>query len=118
MTDIHGNPEPRRVFVPIPSCRAGDAGSPTPTPYAGLGLLVIVGAVVAFLYVVGLFGAFPRSGLHDAVLAVASGLCFAAGTCWEAVERIPRVGTIVYLLPGLALAVLPFAIDSYLMCVR
>lgn len=57
MTDIYGNPEPRRVYVPVHHYRTGPAA--TITPYPGLGLLVIAGAVVAFLYVVGLFGASP-----------------------------------------------------------
>lgn len=116
MTDIHGNPEPRRVYVPIHYDRIGPAT--TPAPYPGLGLLVIAGAVVAFLYVAGLFGAFPRSGRHDAILAVAFSLCFAAGSYWDLVRRIPRVGRVIYALPALALIVIPYAIDAYLIVRR
>jgi cell division protein FtsW (lipid II flippase) len=114
MTDVWGNPEPHRVLVPLYSYPARHK----PTPYPGLFVLAVISAVVAFLYVVGLISAFPRSGAHDAILAAAFGLCFAAGTRWEAVRKIPCVGTIIYVLPALALAILPFALDFYLMFVR
>jgi hypothetical protein len=76
---------------------------PTPTPFPGLCLLVMADAVVAFLYVVGLVSAFPRSGRHDAILAAAFCLSFAAGVCWDLVKRIPYIGMAIYALPTLAL---------------
>lgn len=90
----------------------------TTTPFPGLCLLVIVQAVIAFLYVVGLMRAFPRSGQHDAILVSFFGLSFAAGLCWEAVKQLPFVGKIVYALPGLALMAGPFVLDFYLIARR
>jgi hypothetical protein len=71
-------------------------------------------AVVAFLYVVGLVRVFPRSDRHDAMLAVAFCLSFAAGLCWESVRRIPYIGRVIYAIPTLALIAVPFGLDVYL----
>ena len=115
MTDIWGNPEPRHIVVPVYHAAPTPA---RPVPYPGLCLLVIVSAVVAFLYVVGLISAFPRSGWHDAIFAAAFGLSFAVGTRWEAVRRIPLIGPAVYALPTYALLAAPFVLDAYLMLRR
>ena len=118
MTDIWGNPEPQRVYVPVyPSA----GGSRDDMPMPGLdhqampAMIVILYALAAGLYVMGLVSAFPRTFWHDALMAAGLIPSFAAAACWPSVRNIPYVGGIVYFLPGLALACAPFALDVYLM---
>jgi hypothetical protein len=115
MTYIPGNPAPHRVNVPVfPNRRTRHAT----TPFPGLCLLVMGWAVAAFLYVVGLVSAFPRSDRHDAILVSAFCLSFSAGLCWEGVKRIPCIGWVIYALPTLALIAVPFGLDVYLIARR
>lgn len=111
MTDIWGNPTPHHVFVPV----YADRPAPRDTPYPGLFLLLVAWTVIAFLYVVGMFRDFPRTGWHDAILAAAFCLSFVVGIGWSAVERIPFIGPFVYVVPILVLGIAPFALDAYLM---
>lgn len=104
------------VYLPSPSrcCCARRMR----TPYPGLSVMVSLYAVFAFVYVVGLVRCLPRSPGHDALLGIGLGLLVAAWRLWGLVERVPRIGEVIYCLPALALALSPFALDFYLMFVR
>ena len=121
MTDIHGNPEasypePHYVYVPVYPYRP-IAG----TPFVSLGAEFMDSAVFmlyiafALLYAFGFINCLPRTGWHDALAAAGVLPSLLAATCWPSVRRIPTVGPVLYFLPGLALATLPFAFDFYLM---
>ena len=77
-----------------------DTGASAPLPFPGLCLVLTLQAAVACLYVIGCFRAFPRTASHDALMAAACCLGFAAAACWPAVKKIPVVGGIVDVLPG------------------
>jgi hypothetical protein len=111
MADIYGNPDPRyyRHMPDQPS-----TGFPSYPPFPGLCLIVELYAVFAFLYVLGLASAFPRTGWHDAILAVTFCLSCVAWTRWDSVKKIPYIGMFIYFLPGLSLIAVPFALDFYL----
>jgi hypothetical protein len=110
MTDIWGNPTPRYVYVPAPQL-----SPPRPVPFPGLCLFVQLYALFAFLYVVGLVSAFPRTGWHDALVAAGLLPSLIVAACWPSVRRIPAIGPVLYVLPALALITVPFAFDFYLM---
>jgi hypothetical protein len=110
MTDIHGNPTPHYAYIPAPPLPP-----PRQVPFPGLCLFIWLYALLACLYVTGLTSQFPRSGWHDA-LAVAGLLpAMAVAACWPLVRRISTIGPLLYVLPGLALLTVPFALDFYLM---
>ena len=114
MTDIHGNPEPHYIHSPVYPYRPPQAHS-LPHLEPGLTCLVLVYALFAILYVLGFVSFLPRTGWHDTLVAAASCPSLIAGACWESVKKIPHVGLFLYLLPGLAVATAPFALDFYLM---
>jgi hypothetical protein len=115
MTDIHGNPTPGYVHVPVYPYVPADG-----TPFAKLGADFMESAVfllyIAFavLYVFGFLSGVPRTGWHDALVAAGVLLSMIAGAYWPSVKRIPALGRALYFLPGLALAMLPFTLDFYL----
>jgi hypothetical protein len=116
MTDIYGNPTPSYVYVPVYPY------VPAPcTPFVKLGAdffdsaVFLLYAIVALLYVFGLLIALPRTACHDALVAAGVLPSLIAGPYWPSVRHIPAVGQAIYYLPVLALAMLPFAFDFYLM---
>jgi hypothetical protein len=116
MTDIYGNPEPRHIYVPVyPYVSARG------TPFVKLGAdfldsaVFLLCAVFASLYGFGFAGFPTRSFRHDALAAAGLFLSMIAAAYWPSVRRIPAVGPLLYFLPGLALATLPFALDFILM---
>jgi hypothetical protein len=109
MTDIYGNPTPSYIYVPVPPHRRS-----RPVPFPGLCLFIQLYALFAFLYVVGLVSAFPRTGWHDALLAAGLLPSLIVAACWPSVKHIPAIGPALYVLPGLALITVPFAFDFYL----
>jgi hypothetical protein len=116
MTDIHGNPTPNYVYVPVYPDYYADC-----TPFAKLGAdffdsaVCLLYAIFALLYVLGFLSGLPRTGWHDALAAAGVLLSMLAGPYWPSVRRIPAIGPLLYFLPGLALATLPFSLDFYLM---
>lgn len=114
MTDIYGNPEPQRIYIPVyPYVPAPS------TPFAKLGddffnsAAILLYVTFALLYAFG-FGP-PRTFWHDALAAAGLLPCLIAAAWWPSVKRIPAIGPLLYFLPGLALVMLPFALDAYLM---
>jgi hypothetical protein len=116
MTDIWGNPTPHRIYVPVhPYCPVDG------TPFVRLGAefmesaVVVLYIVFALLYFFGFASGIPRTGWCDTLAAAAVVPSLLVGAYWSAVRRIPRIGSVIYFLPGLAVAMLPFALDFYLM---
>lgn len=109
MTDIWGNPVPHYIYVPT-----SPLPPPRHVPFPGLSIVVMLYALFAGLYVTGLVSHFPRTGRHDALIAAGTVPTLIIATAWPSVRRIRAIGPVLYVLPGLALAILPFAIDFYL----
>lgn len=110
MTDIWGHPVPRTIYVAVPPL-----APPRPVPLPGLCLILMLYALLVCLYVTGLVSQFPRSGWHDALAAGGVLPTLIVAACWPSVRRIRVIGAAIYVLPALALAILPFALDFYLM---
>src|SRR5262245_37441246 len=126
MTDIWGNPDVTDLrgyaderdyrFDPCYSCEPRDI---LPFPYFGQenlpSAIFLLYVLFAILYVPGLVSSLPRTGWHDALVGAAAFPSLLAAACWPKVQRLPYVGSLLYCLPALALALSPFALDFYLM---
>jgi hypothetical protein len=128
MTDIHGNPDLADLghdpvmgdgrlapFHPAIDRPRDDLPFSPIEPGLSSAAIFLLYAAFALPYVYGFVGFLPRTSWHNAAVAAAALPSLLAAGFWPEVRRIPIIGPALYLVPGLALATLPFSFDFYLM---